>query len=64
MAAARSVMIRRGLLVVGILLGVGLILLSTLTWFLVDWLWFEMLGFGAVFATVWHTQLAAASAGS
>jgi hypothetical protein len=54
-------MIRRGLLVVGILLGVGLIVLSTLTGFLVDWLWFEMLGFGAVFATVWHTQLAAFS---
>jgi len=48
----------RALLVVAGLLVTSLILLSMLTGFLVDWLWFETLGFGAVFATGWHTKLA------
>ncbi|MBI3458355.1 MAG: UPF0182 family protein [Candidatus Rokubacteria bacterium] len=50
---------RAVLLVVAVLLVAGLALLSKLTGFLVDWLWFGTLGFGGVFATVWHTQLAA-----
>jgi hypothetical protein len=28
------------------------------TGFLVDWLWFDTLLFGAVFVTIWHTKLA------
>jgi hypothetical protein len=32
--------------------------LASLRSFLVDWLWFGALGFGAVFATVWHTEVA------
>jgi uncharacterized protein len=54
----RRGMNRRALLVVAGLIAVGFVLLSTLTGFLVDWLWFDTLGFGAVFATVWHTKLA------
>lgn len=34
-----------------------LISFSTLVGFLVDWLWFGSLGFGAVFATVWQAKL-------
>ena len=49
---------RRALLLVASLIVAGLVLLSTLTGFLVDWLWFDTLGFGAVFVTVWHTKLA------
>jgi len=50
---------RSGLLVVlATLLLVFLICFSTLVAFLVDWLWFDSLGFGAVFATVWHAKLA------
>ena len=26
---------------------------------LVDWLWLDTLGYGALFATMWHTKLAA-----
>ena len=36
----------------------GLAVLSTLTGFIVDWLWFDTLGFAAVFATSWHAELA------
>jgi len=36
---------------------VALISFSTLVTFLVDWLWFDSLGFGGVFATVWRTKL-------
>lgn len=46
------------LIVVATLLLVALISFSTLVGFLVDWLWFGSLGFGAVFSTVWHTKLA------
>jgi uncharacterized membrane protein (UPF0182 family) len=51
-------MSRRALLVIAGLIAAGLVLLSTLTGFLVDWLWFDTLGFGAVFTTIWHTKLA------
>jgi uncharacterized membrane protein (UPF0182 family) len=46
------------LIVLATLLIVVLICFSTLVGFLVDWLWFGALGFGAVFATVWRTKLA------
>jgi uncharacterized membrane protein (UPF0182 family) len=49
---------RRRLVIVVVVLVAGFVLLSTLGGFLVDWLWFDTLGFGAVFATGWHTQLA------
>ena len=45
-------------IVLATLLVVVLISFSTLIGFLVDWLWFDSLGFGAVFSTVWHTKLA------
>ena len=32
--------------------------LASLKSFLVDWLWFGSLGFGAIFATIWHTEIA------
>jgi uncharacterized membrane protein (UPF0182 family) len=32
---------------------------AVLSGFLVDWLWFDSLGFGAVFLTVWKAKLAA-----
>ncbi len=50
---------RRALVIVVVVLLASLVLLSTLTGFLVDWLWFDTLGFGAVFTTVWHAKLAA-----
>jgi uncharacterized protein len=49
---------RRALIIVVVALAASAALLSTLTGFLVDRLWFDTLGFGAVFATVWHTKLA------
>src|SRR5262245_50359152 len=48
----------RAFLVVAGLLVASLTFLSMLTGFLVDWLWFDTLGFGAVFAIRWHTELA------
>jgi uncharacterized protein len=56
--AGRAVMNRRRLVIVVVVLVAGFVLLSTRSGFLVDWLWFDTLGFGAVFATGWHTQLA------
>ena len=50
-------MSRRALLVVAVVIAFGLVLLSALTGFFVDWLWFDTLGFGSVFATVWHAKL-------
>lgn len=32
---------------------------AVLSGFLVDWLWFDSLGFGAVFLTVWKAKVAA-----
>jgi len=45
------------LLVLGTLLLLLALSFSTITGFLVDWLWFDSLGFGAVFSTVWRTQV-------
>ena len=49
------------LLVLGTLLLVIAVSFSTLTSFLVDWLWFDSLGFGAVFSTIWQHQAARSS---
>jgi uncharacterized protein len=46
------------LTILAALLVAGVVSLTTLTGFLVDLLWFESLGFGAVFSTVWHTKVA------
>jgi uncharacterized membrane protein (UPF0182 family) len=47
------------LLIVAALLVVLLVSGATLSSFLVDWLWFDALGFAGVFATMWQTKLAA-----
>ena len=47
------------LLILGALLIVVAASFSVLTSFIVDWLWFDTLGFGAVFFTVWRTQIVA-----
>jgi len=44
------------LLLVGLLLVVVLSAVSALTSFVVDWLWFDSLGFTAVFFTIWRTE--------
>src|SRR5262245_42349296 len=45
-------------ILVGLAIGLAIVL-ATLSGFLVDWLWFDTLGFGAVFSTVWHAQVGA-----
>jgi uncharacterized protein len=47
------------LTILAALLVAGVVLLTTLTGFFVDLLWFESLGFGAAFSTMWHTKVAA-----
>ena len=47
------------LLILGTLLIVVATSFSVLTSFVVDWLWFDSLGFGAVFFTVWRAQVVA-----
>ena len=47
------------LLILGVLLIVAAASLSVLTSFVVDWLWFDALGYSAVFFTVWRTQFVA-----
>ncbi|MBI3782645.1 MAG: UPF0182 family protein [Deltaproteobacteria bacterium] len=47
------------IVIVGILLLVIAASFSQLTAFVVDWLWFDSLGLGAVFSTIWHTQFVA-----
>jgi uncharacterized membrane protein (UPF0182 family) len=47
------------LLILGALLIIGAASFSVLTSFLVDWLWFDSLGFSAVFFTAWRAQLVA-----
>jgi uncharacterized membrane protein (UPF0182 family) len=46
-------------IVLATLLIAGLVAAAALTGWLVDWLWFDAVGFGAVFATMWHAKLAA-----
>ncbi len=50
---------RAPLLILAVLLITVAGSLSALTSFLVDWLWFDSLGFAAVFFTTWRTQVAA-----
>src|SRR2546425_3115146 len=38
---------------------VGSVAIAMLSGFLVDWLWFDALGFGAVFSTVWKAKVVA-----
>jgi uncharacterized membrane protein (UPF0182 family) len=47
------------LLIVGFLLLVATVTFSLLAGFFVDWLWFDALGFGTVFFTVWRMQVIA-----
>jgi uncharacterized membrane protein (UPF0182 family) len=47
------------LLMLFILLIAVIVSCAVLSGFLVDWLWFDALGFGAVFITVWKAKLAA-----
>src|SRR5215813_12453449 len=42
-----------------LLLIVVIVASIALSGFFVDWLWFDSLGFGTVFATVWKTKVAA-----
>jgi len=44
-------------LILGILLVVVAVAFSALASFVVDWLWFDALGFSAVFFTIWRTQV-------
>ncbi len=46
------------LLLAAIVFFVAVVLTATFSGFLVDWLWFDSLGYGAVFSTVWQTKLA------
>jgi hypothetical protein len=50
---------RTSLLILAILVIVGAASFSALTTFLVDRLWFETLGFAAVFSTIWQAQVVA-----
>jgi uncharacterized membrane protein (UPF0182 family) len=47
------------LLMLFILLIAVIVSCAVLSGFLVDWLWFDALGFGAVVITVWKAKLAA-----
>ncbi|MFQ5665197.1 MAG: UPF0182 family protein [Candidatus Binatia bacterium] len=47
------------LILLASLLVVVVVTFTALSGFLVDWLWFDALGFGAVFSTVWQVKVAA-----
>jgi uncharacterized protein len=54
---------RRGTIAaLAVLLVLALGALTILPRFLVDWLWFDTLGFGAVFATIWNAKVVVFSA--
>ena len=50
---------QRAALVLVLLLIAVVVSFAALSDFLVDWLWFDSLGFGAVFVTVWQARVAA-----